>query len=186
MTTTTFTLARAFSIVIRQLSALLPMLQHSDRIVHGPGFTSLPVSFNESTNLIAFVERRMRLTWDWLVTVMDATEGQLRFGCSLTSSTGGSASAFAGSSAGASASSSGSAGAVGSGSSRSATFAHRRGMDQDARSSGLDRSSLSRRPGPTPGSGSRFSSLHSMDSNAARIDFLSYMLSIMRSHNNEH
>lgn len=34
-----------------------------------------------------FVERRLKPTWDWILTVMDATEAQLRFGASLTDST---------------------------------------------------------------------------------------------------
>lgn len=34
-----------------------------------------------------YVERRLKPTWDWILTVMDATEAQLRFGASLTDST---------------------------------------------------------------------------------------------------
>lgn len=30
------------------------------------------------------MEFRLKPTWDWLLTVMDATEAQLRFGASLT------------------------------------------------------------------------------------------------------
>ena len=180
MTTTAVALARAFSIVIRQLSALLPALQNGERLVstHGSGYNSLPVCFPETYNLLNFVERRMRLTWDWLVSVMDATEGQLRFGCSLTSSTGGSASAFAGTSAGASLVQ------PSTSSSRTTQFSSSR-RTEDPRSSGMERSSLSRR-GTASGGSSRFSSINSMDSNAARIDFLSYMMSLMRSHNSEH
>lgn len=33
-----------------------------------------------------FIERRLKSTWDWILTVMDATEAQLRFGASLTDS----------------------------------------------------------------------------------------------------
>ena len=33
-----------------------------------------------------FIERRLKTTWDWILTVMDATEAQLRFGASLTDS----------------------------------------------------------------------------------------------------
>jgi hypothetical protein len=33
-----------------------------------------------------YVERRLKPTWDWILTVMDATEAQLRFGASLTDS----------------------------------------------------------------------------------------------------
>lgn len=31
-----------------------------------------------------YVERQLKPTWDWLMTVMDSTEAQLRFGASLT------------------------------------------------------------------------------------------------------
>lgn len=31
-----------------------------------------------------YLEYRLRGTWEWLLTVMDATEAQLRFGASLT------------------------------------------------------------------------------------------------------
>lgn len=34
-----------------------------------------------------FVEKRLKPTWDWILTVMDSTEAQLRFGASLTDST---------------------------------------------------------------------------------------------------
>lgn len=33
------------------------------------------------------METRLKPTWDWMLTVMDATEAQLRFGASLTHST---------------------------------------------------------------------------------------------------
>lgn len=33
-----------------------------------------------------FLEFRLKPTWDWLLTVMDATEAQLKFGASLTNS----------------------------------------------------------------------------------------------------
>lgn len=34
----------------------------------------------------AYLETRLKPTWDWLLTVMDSTEAQLRFGASLTQS----------------------------------------------------------------------------------------------------
>lgn len=46
--------------------------------------------FNCAHNLTYFfkmyVEKRLKPTWDWILTVMDATEAQLRFGASLTDS----------------------------------------------------------------------------------------------------
>lgn len=32
-----------------------------------------------------YLEYHLQPTWDWLITVMDSTEAQLRFGCALTS-----------------------------------------------------------------------------------------------------
>lgn len=32
-----------------------------------------------------YLEHHLQPTWDWLITVMDSTEAQLRFGCALTS-----------------------------------------------------------------------------------------------------
>lgn len=34
-----------------------------------------------------YLETRLKPTWDWMLTVMDATEAQLKFGASLTNTT---------------------------------------------------------------------------------------------------
>lgn len=41
------------------------------------------MSYNEAAELHIYLEERLRPTWDWLLTVMDATEAQLRLGYSL-------------------------------------------------------------------------------------------------------
>lgn len=159
MATTTVALSRAFSIVMRQLAALIPSLQtHFDRPGGvTPGYSAMPITYSETISLLNSIEKRMRPTWDWLVSVMDSTEGQLRLGCSLTNSSIGVPS-FSGHAAGSRASSS---------------------RREESRS--VERSSVSRRSTAT-----RFSAPATLDSNAARIDFLSYMMSLMRGHNEEH
>ena len=41
------------------------------------------ISFN---NLLEYLNQRLDSTWKWLGTLMDSTEAQLRFGCSLSAS----------------------------------------------------------------------------------------------------
>ncbi|XP_063372511.1 LOW QUALITY PROTEIN: E3 ubiquitin-protein ligase hyd [Cydia amplana] len=79
--TTASYLARAFGIVIRQIADLLWEYER----VSLPIPRMLPLSYREALRLQCYLERQLKPTWDWLVTVMDATEAQLRFGASLTS-----------------------------------------------------------------------------------------------------
>ncbi|KAJ2943793.1 hypothetical protein O0L34_g8113 [Tuta absoluta] len=79
--TTASCLARAFGIVIRQIADLL---WEYERITL-PLPRMLPLAYREALRLQCYLERQLKPTWDWLVTVMDATEAQLRFGASLTS-----------------------------------------------------------------------------------------------------
>ncbi|XP_049887404.1 E3 ubiquitin-protein ligase UBR5 isoform X3 [Pectinophora gossypiella] len=79
--TTASCLARAFGIVIRQIADLL---WEYERITL-PLPRMLPLAYREALRLQCYLERQLKNTWDWLVTVMDATEAQLRFGASLTS-----------------------------------------------------------------------------------------------------
>ena len=44
----------------------------------------MPICYQESISLQCYIEHRLKPTWDWLLTIMDATETQLRFGASLT------------------------------------------------------------------------------------------------------
>ncbi|XP_072935848.1 E3 ubiquitin-protein ligase hyd isoform X3 [Epargyreus clarus] len=79
--TTASFLARAFGIVIRQIADLLWEYER----VTLPLPRMLPLAYREAIRLQCYLERQLKPTWDWLVTVMDATEAQLRFGASLTS-----------------------------------------------------------------------------------------------------
>ncbi|XP_025994709.1 E3 ubiquitin-protein ligase hyd isoform X3 [Solenopsis invicta] len=85
MGTTASCLARAFGIVIRQIADLLVMMQDYKNLA-----PSLPrvmdITFQDALNLQSYLEAHLKPTWDWLLTVMDATEAQLRFGVSLTRS----------------------------------------------------------------------------------------------------
>ncbi|XP_045542475.1 E3 ubiquitin-protein ligase UBR5 isoform X3 [Papilio machaon] len=87
--TTASFLARAFGIVIRQIADLL---WEYERITL-PLPRLVPLAYREALRLQCYLERQLKPTWDWLVTVMDATEAQLRFGASLTSNNAGSAAA---------------------------------------------------------------------------------------------
>ncbi|XP_012256943.2 E3 ubiquitin-protein ligase UBR5 isoform X2 [Athalia rosae] len=85
MGTTASCLARAFGIVIRQIADLLTMMQ--DYKTHAPALPRLmEISYQDASGLQLYLEGHLKPTWDWLVTVMDATEAQLRFGVSLTRS----------------------------------------------------------------------------------------------------
>ncbi|XP_060810644.1 E3 ubiquitin-protein ligase UBR5 isoform X1 [Amyelois transitella] len=79
--TTASCLARAFGIVIRQIADLL---WEYERLTL-PLPRVVPLVYREALRLQCYLERQLKPTWDWLVTVMDATEAQLRFGASLTS-----------------------------------------------------------------------------------------------------
>ncbi|XP_062562216.1 E3 ubiquitin-protein ligase hyd isoform X8 [Armigeres subalbatus] len=83
MTTTASALARAFGIVLRQISDLIGMLPTS----FAGASSALDVTHQEAVQLQEYVEKRLKPTWDWILTVMEATEAQLRFGASLTDST---------------------------------------------------------------------------------------------------
>ncbi|KAH0951982.1 hypothetical protein HN011_005163 [Eciton burchellii] len=85
MGTTVSCLARAFGIVIRQIADLLVMMQDYKNLA-----PTLPrvieITFQDALSLQSYLEAHLKPTWDWLLTVMDATEAQLRFGVSLTHS----------------------------------------------------------------------------------------------------
>ncbi|KAI4466436.1 e3 ubiquitin-protein ligase ubr5 [Holotrichia oblita] len=85
MATTASCLSRAFGIVIRQISDLLSLMQDLHQVPPTP-FAHLDVTQDDICNIQIYLEFRLKDTWDWLLTVMDATEAQLRFGASLTHS----------------------------------------------------------------------------------------------------
>ncbi|XP_016930962.4 E3 ubiquitin-protein ligase hyd [Drosophila suzukii] len=84
MATTASNLARAFGITIRQISELISILSYN--IVNDIE-TSLKIQSDEAIAVQAFVEKRLKATWDWMFTVMDGTEAQLKFGAYLTNYT---------------------------------------------------------------------------------------------------
>ena len=83
MSTTASALARAFGIVVRQIADLLTMLQDYSTLAPALPRT-LDISFQESMQLQLLIEYQMKPNWDWLMTVMDSTEAQLRFGSALS------------------------------------------------------------------------------------------------------
>ncbi|BES97694.1 Ubiquitin-protein ligase [Nesidiocoris tenuis] len=190
MTTSAACLARSFAIVLRQIADLLGSLHNVSSNAQQP----VPLTYSECIALQNYVERQLKPTWDWLLTVMDSTEAQLRFGASLTTSsdpTHPHHPLHHGSTAGTS-SGSGSSGAVGvSGTSSSGAGAgarsgsHRPGQSSTPTSStptvgrivGFATNAESTRP-----SRDRDGS----DGNSARRELLMYCLSLMRCHNSEH
>lgn len=85
MATTASCLARAFGIVIRQISDLLGMTPDYPRHMTSMMY-DLSLTYAEAVQLQKVLETRLKPTWNWILTVMDATEAQLRFGASLTNS----------------------------------------------------------------------------------------------------
>ena len=83
MATTASGLARAFGLIVRQISDLLAMLGK-----YPVGAPALPryleITPQDAAHLQQFVEVRLKPVWDWLINVMDSTEAQLRFGVALS------------------------------------------------------------------------------------------------------
>lgn len=99
LATTNNTLARAFTIVVRQMSSLLSLacdlvrdgVLTSRTPGGGAGGSSIPGSSGSNTTanqicltptiisaLLKQVDARLQPTWDWLLSLMDSTESQLR------------------------------------------------------------------------------------------------------------
>ncbi|KAG7207185.1 hypothetical protein KM043_008872 [Ampulex compressa] len=162
MGTTASCLARAFGIVIRQIADLLVMMQ--DYKTLAPSLPRLmEISFQDALSLQIYLEAHLKPTWDWLLTVMDATEAQLRFGVSLTRSADpthpehplNNAPSLSG----------GNFTGLLSTAALSLTLQSNTGVGEPSRSS------REREGG---------------DAHSARREFLSYCLSLMRAHNGEH
>ncbi|UYV60139.1 UBR5 [Cordylochernes scorpioides] len=167
MATSAVCLARAFGVVVRQIADLLTMLQDYSTLVPSLPRT-LELGYQELMGLQLYLECHLKPTWDWLVTVMDATEAQLRFGCALSNHSdpahpghplhksghrhrGGASTAEDG-----------------------------QGGSSDSRRSGSRSSRIVTTAKSTTRNGA------GSDGLSARRDFLSYALSLMRAHNNEH
>jgi len=81
--TTASALSRGYGIVVRQIADLLTGLQ--DYSCAAPSLPrQLVVNADEFHSLLAHVERKLLPNWTWLMTVMDSTEAQLRFGSALS------------------------------------------------------------------------------------------------------
>lgn len=190
LATTNNTLARAFTILVRQMSSLLSL---ACDIVRDGGLTSrtqgsggggLPGSggSNNSTTqmcltptiiaaLLKQVDSRLQPTWDWLLSLMDSTESQLRFGRELNQ-------LIEGSSGGSSSTATASPGIPPS--RLRDRSAGRTGLPfiRDPLTGPLFRYQSARR-------GTRATAT-TTDPQNARRDTLSYVVSLLRAHKNEH
>ncbi|KAL9891475.1 E3 ubiquitin-protein ligase hyd isoform X1 [Glossina fuscipes] len=84
MATTSSNLARGFGIIVRQISELLSNLFYN---VTNDIETSLKIKPEVANELQAYVEKCFKPTWDWMFSIMDSTEAQLKFGAYLTNYT---------------------------------------------------------------------------------------------------
>lgn len=81
LATTNSTLARAFTVVIRHMSSLVSLAAEAAR--DGPAARSGALSSQNITQalvvaLLHHLDSRLQPTWDWLLSLMDSTEAQLR------------------------------------------------------------------------------------------------------------
>ncbi|CAK8697546.1 unnamed protein product [Clavelina lepadiformis] len=139
-------LSRLFATCIREITHLLTTLRRGDYLTEIPTLsTVLEISYKDSKFLSNFVQRFMRTTWTWLLTIVESTECQLRYGQVL---------------------------------SMASSPSHLEHPHHKRRASGAPH---------RPRDASRgHGSLSTSEDIAARQDFLSYILSLMRSHSNEH
>ncbi|XP_029848951.2 E3 ubiquitin-protein ligase UBR5 isoform X8 [Ixodes scapularis] len=160
--TTAVGLARAFGAVLRQTADLLATLQDYNQASPGLSLPKmLEVSYQESLNMQAYLDYHLKPTWDWLVSVMDSTEAQLRFGCALTNHSDPSGGPPPGPKP-------------------------RRGFFEDRLSAPGSLDSRRRNRLTTYGAFLDTWTKYRSEGVSARRDFLSYALSLMRAHNNEH
>lgn len=156
MATTASQLARAFGIVVRQIADLMAMLQ--DYHTLAPNLRRvLEVTEQDALDQQYYLNRHLKPTWDWLITVMDSTEAQLRFGSALSNSTDPASPSHP------------------LHSNYVRNLRERSSREEQRVSQVLD----NRRR-------TRFGTLTASDGNSARRDFLNYALSLMRAHNDEH
>ncbi|ESO86003.1 hypothetical protein LOTGIDRAFT_129991 [Lottia gigantea] len=155
METTASQLGRAFGIVVRQITDLMNML---------PNYTSLAPNLprvldvldNDIMDLQVYLESHLHQTWDWLISVLDTTEAQLRFGTALSNNTDPAAPQHP---------------------QHSSHIRNLRERSTQPETRVLQQITTGRR--------TRFGAFGS-DGNSARRDFLTYALSLMRAHSSEH
>ena len=83
MSTTASALSRAFGVVVRQIADLMSIL--SDYNTMAPSLPRiLEIGYADCLQLQNVVDSNLKPNWDWLLTVMDSTEAQLRFGSALS------------------------------------------------------------------------------------------------------
>ncbi|XP_063922757.1 E3 ubiquitin-protein ligase UBR5 isoform X7 [Zophobas morio] len=186
MSTSASSLARAFGAIIRQITDLLSSLPDLNQALSS--VAHMEVSQDDIYNIQIYLEFRLKPTWDWLLTVMDATEAQLKFGASLTNSLDPSSPGHPLNTTGISA---------GGGHPNQPT--RRLASLVTANSSSSLRSSSHRGHAISGNTNTRLVGFTTnvessrtrperdgVDAHAARREFLSYCLSLMRAHNNEH
>ncbi|XP_055848021.1 E3 ubiquitin-protein ligase hyd [Episyrphus balteatus] len=84
MATTASSLARAFGIIMRQISDLFNSIT---QILNQDIENRIKVTYAESIEVQSLLETRLKQTWNWVFSVMDGTEAQLKFGAYLTNTT---------------------------------------------------------------------------------------------------
>ena len=187
MSTTVASLARAFGIVVRQIADLLTMLQ--DYSALAPTLPRiLDISYQESIDLQHLIEYLMKPNWEWLMSVLDSTEAQLRFGSALagaTDPTHPSHPLFASSRS--RASTNGVPGTLGG----TSTSHHGNHVVGSGHGGHVTSGHLERASGFSNSRATALASLTgavsmSSDPQSNRRDFLNYALSLMRAHNAEH
>ncbi|XP_051575076.1 E3 ubiquitin-protein ligase UBR5 isoform X6 [Myxocyprinus asiaticus] len=83
--TSASSLARAYSIVIRQISDLMSLIPKYNHLVYSQYPAAVKLTYQDAVNLQNFVEDKLIPTWNWMVSIMDSTEAQLRYGSALSS-----------------------------------------------------------------------------------------------------
>ncbi|KAL4629964.1 E3 ubiquitin-protein ligase UBR5 isoform X5 [Arapaima gigas] len=83
--TSASSLARAYSIVIRQISDLMGLIPKYNHLVYSQYPAAVKLTFQDAVSLQNYVEEKLVPTWNWMVSIMDSTEAQLRYGSALAS-----------------------------------------------------------------------------------------------------
>ncbi|MEQ2233495.1 E3 ubiquitin-protein ligase ubr5, partial [Ilyodon furcidens] len=83
--TSASSLARAYSIVIRQISDLMSLIPKYNHLVYSQYPAAVKLSYQDAVSLQNYVEEKLIPTWNWMVSIMDSTEAQLRYGSALSS-----------------------------------------------------------------------------------------------------
>ncbi|KAG2465140.1 UBR5 ligase, partial [Polypterus senegalus] len=83
--TSASSLARAYSIVIRQISDLMGLIPKYNHLVYSQIPSAVKLTYQDAVNLQSYVEEKLIPTWNWMVSIMDSTEAQLRYGSAISS-----------------------------------------------------------------------------------------------------